>query len=192
MPGTVCDLILHLSHTAEYYMTEADIASTDSYNLHKEIQKIRPSKKDMRQLGRGNLAGVMTGEGILQGMKERDEKDTEKQANRAAKADAKAAKPPATPRIIVAKKRHVRIEHDGAPSTVPRYHQQSAFSITSDASSTDWHYHPRPTASRSGPARSSPTQDPPVTIDSSPLSSPLPSPPPSPTPLVGRQLRLRK
>ncbi|KAF8241985.1 hypothetical protein K440DRAFT_640535 [Wilcoxina mikolae CBS 423.85] len=175
-------------------MTEADIARTDSYNLRKEIQKIRPSKKDMRQLGRGNLAGVMTGEGILQGMKERDKKDAEKQATRAAKAAAKAAKPPVTPHVIVAKKRHVRFEHDGIPSTVPRYRQQSVFSINSDASSTDWHYHPRPTASRRG--RTQP-EDPPVTIDTqnSPVtidSSPLSSPPPSPTPLVRSQLHLRK
>ncbi|KAF8536308.1 hypothetical protein BDD12DRAFT_890588 [Trichophaea hybrida] len=166
----------------------ADIARTDSYNLRKEIQNIRPSKKHIRQLGRGNLAGVMTGEGILQGMKEQDEKDAEKQATRAAKAAAKAAKPPVTPHVVVAKKRHVRFEHDGIPSTVPRYRQQSVFSITSDASSTDWHYHPQPTAIRRGPARTTPTPDSPVTIDSSPLSSP----PPSPTPLVRSELYLWK
>jgi hypothetical protein len=72
----------------------------------------------------------MTGEEILQGMKKHDEKDAEKQANHAAKAAAKAAKPPITP---CTKKRQVRFEHDGAPSTIPWY-RQSVISITSDAS----------------------------------------------------------
>ena len=142
-------------------------------------------------LGRGNLAGVMTGEGILQGMMERDEKDAENQANHAAKASAKAAKLPVTPYI---KKRQVRFEHDGAPFPIPRY-RQSVISITSDASSTDWHYLPRPTASHcSLSATPTQSQHPPVTRNDSPvlLSSPLSSPPPSPTLHVGRQLRLRK
>ncbi|KAF8534352.1 hypothetical protein BDD12DRAFT_809441 [Trichophaea hybrida] len=66
----------------------------------KKFKRFVLAKKDMQQLGRGNLAGVMTGEGILQGMKERDMKDAEKQATRAAKAAAKAAKPPVTPHVI--------------------------------------------------------------------------------------------
>jgi len=172
-------------------MTEANIARTESQNLRKEIQKVRPSKNDMWQLGGGNLAGVMTGEGIIQGMKERDEKDAEKQANDAAKAAAKAAKPPVTP---YTKKWQVWFEHDGAPSTIPRY-WQSVISITSDVSSTDWHYPPRPTASHCGlSATPTQAQHPPVTRNDSPvlLSSPLSSPPTSPTPHVGRQLRLRK
>jgi hypothetical protein len=87
----------------------------------------------MRQLGRGNLAGVGTGEGILQGMKERDEKDAEKQANWAANAATKATKPPVTPDT---KKPQVRFQHDGAPSTIRQY-QYSVISITSESSSTD-------------------------------------------------------
>ena len=172
-------------------MTEANIARTESYNLRKEIQKVRPSKKDMRQIGRGDLVGVMTGEGILQGMKQRDEKDAEKQANHAAKAAAIAAKPLVTPDT---KKRQFQFEHDGAPSNIPRY-RQSVISITSDASSTDWHYLPCPTASRCGlSATCIQAQHPPVTRNDTPvlLSSTLSSPPPSPTPCVGRQLRLRK
>jgi len=51
---TLCDLILHFSHTAEYHMTEADIARTESHNVRKEIKKVRYSKKDMRLLARGN------------------------------------------------------------------------------------------------------------------------------------------
>jgi len=128
----------------------------------------------------------MTGEGILQGMIEHDEKDAEKQANCAAKAAAKAAKPPVTP---YTKKRQVWFQHDGAPSTIPR-HWQSVISITSEASSTDWHYDPRPTASCCGlPATPTQGHHPPVTRNDSPVLS---SPPPLPTPLVGRQMRLRK
>ena len=57
--------------------------------------KIRPSKKDLRHLGKGNLAGVMTGEGILDVMQERDKKDREKAAKKAEKAEkaARAKKP---------------------------------------------------------------------------------------------------
>ncbi|KAF8543510.1 hypothetical protein BDD12DRAFT_802003 [Trichophaea hybrida] len=104
-------------------MTEGDIARTESHNLRKEIQMMRPSNNPIRQLGRGNLVGVMIREGILQGMKEGDGNDAEKQANR-------AAKPPITP---YTKKRQVQFEHDGAPSTIPWY-WQSVISITSDAS----------------------------------------------------------
>jgi len=88
----------------------------------------------------------MTGEGILQGMKERDEKDAEKQTNHAAKGAAKAAKPPVTP---YPKKWQFRFGHDGAPSTIPRY-RQSVISFTSDLSSTVWHCLHRPTASCCG------------------------------------------
>jgi len=151
--STLCGLILHFSHTAEYSMTEADIARTESQNLRNEIQKVLPSKVDMRQRGRGNVAGVMAREGILQGMKECDEKDAEKQANHAAKAAAKAAEPLVTP---YTKKWPVQYEHDGAPSTIPRY-RQSVISITSDALSIDWHSLPRPTASRCG-LSATPTQ----------------------------------
>ena len=50
------------------------------------MKKIRPSKKDLRHLGKGNLAGVMTGEGILDMMQEHDKKDREKSAKKAENA----------------------------------------------------------------------------------------------------------
>jgi len=179
---TLCDLILHFSHTAEYYMTEANIARTESHNLQTEIEKVHPSEKDIRQLGRGNLAGVMTGKGIFQGMKEHDEKDAETEANCA----AKAAKPAVTP---YTKRWQVWFQLDWPPSTISRF-WQSVIAITSNVSSTEWHYHPRPTASRCGLLTTvTQAHNPPVTRNDSPALS---SPPPLPTPPVGRQLHLRK
>ena len=65
---------------------QADIANAETQRVREAVKKIRPSKKDLRHLGKGNLAGVMTGEGILDAMQERDEKDREKAAEKAEKA----------------------------------------------------------------------------------------------------------
>ena len=65
----MCQLILRFSHTAEYMAIQADIANAEAQRV-REAVKTRPSKKDLRHLGKGNLAGVMTGEGILDVMQE--------------------------------------------------------------------------------------------------------------------------
>ena len=71
---------------------QADIANTEAQRVQEAVKKTRPSKKDLRHLGKGNLAGVITGESILDVMQERDKKDREK----AAKAEkATRAKKPA-------------------------------------------------------------------------------------------------
>ncbi|KAF8541833.1 hypothetical protein BDD12DRAFT_803373 [Trichophaea hybrida] len=128
-PGEICNYILHFSHTTEYYKTEAEIVQAETQNLRREIKKTRPNKKDMRQLGKGNLAGVMTGNTILEGMLEREQKKAaeklaaaERKAKRVAKAVEKASKvaTPYTPRAVQ-KNRQVRFEYDKIPSTVPRH-----------------------------------------------------------------------
>ena len=44
--------------------------------MREAVKKVRPSKKDLRKLEKGNLTGVMTGKDILDGMQGRD-KDRE-------------------------------------------------------------------------------------------------------------------
>ena len=57
---------------------QADITNAEAQRVHtKDSHEVRPSKKDLRFLGKGNLAGVMAGGGILNAMQERD-KRTEK------------------------------------------------------------------------------------------------------------------
>ena len=59
---------------------QADIAHAQAKKLREAVKQIHPSKKDLRRLGKGNLAGVMTGEDILNDMEERERKDQEKAA----------------------------------------------------------------------------------------------------------------
>ena len=65
---------------------QVDIANAEAQRLREAVKKIRLSKKDLRHLGKGNFAGVMTGKGILDEMEERDKKDREKAAKKAVKA----------------------------------------------------------------------------------------------------------
>ena len=94
-PREVCQLILRFSHTAEYMAVQADIANAKAQQARKAVEKIGTSKKDLRHLGKGNLTGVMTGEGILDVMQECDKKDSlrEKAVKKAEKATC--AKKPA-------------------------------------------------------------------------------------------------
>ena len=83
-------------HVARFYallmqlLTEADLACTEQQQLRNQIKNIRPSKKDMRQLGRAQQHGVMTGSQIPSGMKERDDRDN---ATKAKKTNSGAAPP---------------------------------------------------------------------------------------------------
>ena len=83
---------------------QADIANAEAQQVREAVKKIRPSKKDLRHLGKGDLAGVITGEGILDVMQECDKKDREKAAKKAGKtacvkkpAQAAPAPGPITP-----------------------------------------------------------------------------------------------
>ena len=80
--GDICKLILRFSHTAEYMTVQADIANAEAQKVREAVKAIRPSKKDLRQLGKGNLAGVLSGEAILKGIKERGEKQSKKVAKK--------------------------------------------------------------------------------------------------------------
>ena len=47
---------------------QAGIAHAQAKMLRGAVKQIRPSKKDRRRLGKGNLAGVATGEDVLNDM----------------------------------------------------------------------------------------------------------------------------
>ena len=47
---------------------QADIAHSQAKMLRGAVKQIRPPKKDPRRLVKGNLAGVVTGEDILNDM----------------------------------------------------------------------------------------------------------------------------
>ena len=52
---------------------QADIANVEAKRVREAVKKVRPSKKDLQQLGKGNLAGVITGKGTLDEMQGHDE-----------------------------------------------------------------------------------------------------------------------
>jgi len=80
--GQICNLILRFSYTAEYMSVQADIANTQAQRVREADQKIRPSKKDLRRLGIGNVAGVMTGENILKEIQVQEKIDKENAAKK--------------------------------------------------------------------------------------------------------------
>ena len=47
---------------------QADIAHAQAKKLREVVKQIRPSRKDLWRLGKGNLAGVATEEDILNDM----------------------------------------------------------------------------------------------------------------------------
>ena len=61
--------------------------------IRKGAKRIRPSKKDLRHLGKGNLAGVMAGEGIFDVMQECD-KRTERMQQRRQRRQLAQRSPP--------------------------------------------------------------------------------------------------
>ena len=70
--GELCKLILRFSHTAEYMAVQADSTHAKAKKLCEVVKQIHPSNKDLQQLGKGNLAGVMIGEDILNNMEEQE------------------------------------------------------------------------------------------------------------------------
>ena len=80
--GELCKLILRFSHNVEYMTMQTDIAHAQAKKLWEAVKQIRPSKQDLRRLGKGDLAGVMKGEDILNDMEERERKDQERAAKR--------------------------------------------------------------------------------------------------------------
>ena len=95
--GEICNLIIRFSHTAEYMVTMADIADAQAQKLCETLKKVPPGKKDRRQMkDASNLAGAMSGGGIMRAMEERDRKDQEKAASQASKQAAKVARQIAT------------------------------------------------------------------------------------------------
>ena len=61
---------------------QADIANTQGQRVGEAVKKIRPSKKDLRRLGNGNVAGDMTEENILKEIQVWEEIDKEKAATK--------------------------------------------------------------------------------------------------------------
>ena len=150
---------------------QADIANAEAQRLREAVKKIRPSKKDLRHLGKGNFAGVMTGKGILDKMEERDKKDREKVAKKAEKAtrSKKPAPRPAsvtpvpvrvhpgprarfqltdTPtRILRSATRSIpRLNYSLPPPTASELQDDSDLESLTSAASSDCEYHPRTTA----------------------------------------------
>ena len=81
---------------------QADIANTQAQRVREAVKKIRPSKKDLRRLGKGNVAGVMTGENILKEIQVREKIDKEKAAKKqfhTRKSAQRAVVTPVRPRI---------------------------------------------------------------------------------------------
>ena len=64
----MCKLILRFPQNAAYIAVQADIAHAQAKMLRGAVKQIRPSKKDLRRLRKGNLAGVATEEDILNDM----------------------------------------------------------------------------------------------------------------------------
>ncbi|KAF8544104.1 hypothetical protein BDD12DRAFT_801461 [Trichophaea hybrida] len=89
---SICNLILRFSHTAEYMSVQANIANTQAQRVREAVNKIRPSKKDLQRLGKGNMAGVMTGENILKEIHIREEKNKEKAAKKGSRTRKSAQK----------------------------------------------------------------------------------------------------
>ena len=170
-PGEVCQLILRFSHTAEYMAEQADIANAEAQRVREAVRKIRPSKKDLRRLGKGNFAGVMTGKGILDEMEERDKKDREKAAKKTEKTtrSKKPAPRPAsvtpvpvrvhpgprvrfqltdTPtRILRSATRSIpRLNYSLPPPTASELQDDSDLESLTSAASSDCKYRPRTTA----------------------------------------------
>ncbi|KAF8536328.1 hypothetical protein BDD12DRAFT_807869 [Trichophaea hybrida] len=58
--------------------TQAEIANVQAQRVRNAVKNIQPSRKDLRRLGQGNVAGVMTGENMLKEMKVHEEKEKEK------------------------------------------------------------------------------------------------------------------
>ena len=78
----MCKLIIRFSHTAECMAVQADIANAQTKKLQEAVKQIRPPKKDLRRHGKGNLAGVMIGEDILNDMEKREQLGQESAARR--------------------------------------------------------------------------------------------------------------
>ena len=74
-------------------MATADIANAQAQKLREVLKEIPPGKKDRRQMKDStNLAGVMTGGAIMRTMEERDQKDQEIAAQKAAKGASRTRK----------------------------------------------------------------------------------------------------
>ncbi|KAF8244689.1 hypothetical protein K440DRAFT_8746 [Wilcoxina mikolae CBS 423.85] len=79
--------------------TQAKIANVQAQRVRDAVKNIRPSQKDLRRLGKRNVAGVMTGENILKEMKAREEKEKEKAVKKGSrtKKAVPAVPPTSTP-----------------------------------------------------------------------------------------------
>ena len=96
---------------------QADIADTEAQRVREVVKRIRPSKKDLRRLGKGNL---MASEGILDAMQERD-KNREKAANAEKATRTKPSPRPITPvPVRVHPPSRVRFQLLDAPTRILR------------------------------------------------------------------------
>jgi hypothetical protein len=140
-----------------------DLAETQLQRLQEQIKNIRPSKKDMRQFSKSQRAAVMTGEAILAGMKEREDKDVAVKEKRAAKKAQKAQKE--TPVIVPVTPKRSRVRFGRTATAVNHRNQISddGFYISilhSSDSNDDDSYRPlhgnRTPRNRDGPETSVP------------------------------------
>jgi len=166
--GQICNLILRYSHTAEYMSVQADIANTQAQHVREAVNKIRLSKKDLRRLGKGNVAVVMTGENILKEIQVREKINKEK----AAKKQFHTRKSAQRAVVVTPVKPRVRFQLEETPtrllrsttSTIPRpnYYlpplaevieddsDAESFTTTFSADFSEDGYHPH-TTSHPGP-----------------------------------------
>ena len=83
--------------TPKYLVIMSDITDAQAQKLYETLKKVPPGKKDHCQLKHAsNLAGAMSGGGIIRAIEERDRKDQEKAALQASKQAAKVARQIAT------------------------------------------------------------------------------------------------
>jgi hypothetical protein len=130
-----------------------DLAETQLQRLQEQIKNIRVSKKDMRQFSKSQRAAVMTGEAILAGMKEREDKDVAVKEKRAAKKAQKEI-PVIVP--VTPKRSRVRFVHTTAVNHRNQISDDGSYiSILHSSDSDDDSYRPlhgnRTPRNRDGP-----------------------------------------
>ena len=79
----MCWLNLLFSHAAEYTAVQADITNSEAQRVHPKGSQEDPAIKERPStLGKGNLAELMAGEGILDAMQERNKRTERKHQRR--------------------------------------------------------------------------------------------------------------
>ena len=128
--GQICEMVIKISHSAEYHLTQTNIVKHQMDRLRKE-SKVKPAKKDNRVIGRER---VLTGAQVLERMKQRDqEAELKASKKRRPRTQKNPAALPCTP-----KQTKVRfIPPPSLPKAFPQSLSRS--SSSSSTSSKDTH-----------------------------------------------------